>query len=138
MFRYLDHTADVLVLGCGHSYDEALAEVARGMTNVMTSIEGISPVETVDIDVEASDMEELVHNTLNEILFLFDTEGYVFSSFDFSISSDDGWHLSGKCIGEIFDPKKHDIKTEIKAVTYHMMRIYEDKGEKCIQVLFDI
>ncbi|MCX7942612.1 MAG: archease, partial [Dictyoglomaceae bacterium] len=40
--------------------------------------------------------------------------------------------------GEKFDPKKHVLQREIKAVTYNLLKI-ENQGDKwCIQVVFDI
>jgi len=57
----------------------------------------------------------------------------LFSEFKVVIT---GTNLSGIARGEKIDPARHGLKTDIKAVTYHMLEV--DEKEKSVRVLFDI
>ena len=40
-----------------------------------------------------------------------------------TVDDDIEYHIKGECRGEIFNPEKHEARVEVKAVTYHLMRI---------------
>jgi len=85
------------------------------------------------IKAKADDLEQLLVDWLSELLYICDTQDLLFSEFEVSIT---GTELIGKARGEVMDPSRHGLKTEIKAVTYHMLEV--NKSENYVQVLFDI
>jgi len=134
-FEFLEHTADLRFRAWGGSLDECFENSARAMWSAVIRQDTVSAETENKIDLEADSVEVLLHDFLSELLFLFETEGLVFKDFDVSIQ-DKG--LSAVAKGEKFDPKKHKIETEIKAVTYHEMLIKEERGEWSATVLCDI
>ncbi|MCX6820862.1 MAG: archease, partial [Candidatus Aenigmarchaeota archaeon] len=44
----------------------------------------------------------------------------------------------GTAWGEKTDPKKHEMRGEVKAVTYHKMEIGKDGEYYRVQVIFDV
>jgi SHS2 domain-containing protein len=106
------------------------------MFSIMTDIKKVNQTAVRDVEVTSEDMKDLLVSWLNELLFICEVEKILFKKFD--ISELDGTRLVAKCYGEKIDPKRHRIKTEIKAATYHMTQIEGKRDGVRIQVLFDI
>jgi len=134
-FEILEHTADVGIIAYGNAVNEAFANAAKGMFSLITELDKVRDNEHRDIEITAPDQENLLINWLNELNFIFDTENILFKKFEIYEISETG--LKARAYGEKADNKKHELKTGIKAATYHMLKIEEDNGIN-IQVLFDI
>ena len=134
-FEILDHTADTGIIAYGGDMKKAFENAALGMFSLITDLKSIENNQTRKIDVKSPDRDSLLVSWLNELIYLFDVENLIFSKFDI-IHLDDST-LSAIAYGEKVDFTRHEIKTGIKAVTYHMLRINEN--DLCrVQVLFDI
>jgi len=134
-FEILDHTADVGIIAYGADLSQAFANAARGLFSLITELDEVEEVLHRDIELTASDEESLLVEWLNELVYLFDTEGIIFKRFD--IIQLDNTYLKARSYGEKVDSSKHTLKTGVKAATYHMLEV--DKNDGCrVQVLFDI
>jgi SHS2 domain-containing protein len=114
----------------------AFANAALGMFSLMTDIGKVKDTISRDVEVTADDRNDLLVSWLNELLFICEVERMLFKRFD--ILTLDETTLKARCYGEKIDPKRHKIKIEIKAATYHMIRIEEKQNLTRVQVLFDI
>lgn len=132
-YEIIDHTADVAIRTSGSSLDEAFANAAYAMFDIMADAGSIEPKGEVMVEIEANDLGQLLVDWLSELLYLCDVDDVLFSEFEIKIS---GNSLTAKARGEKIDAEKHGLKTDIKAVTYHMLEVNEK--EKSVQVLFDI
>jgi len=132
-YEVIDHTADIAIKTSGDSLAEAFGNAAFAMFDIMADASAIKPVGEVRVEVEAQDLGQLLVDWLSELLYLVDVEDVLFSEFEVVI---DGLKLSAVVRGEKMDPARHGLKTDIKAVTYHMLEIDEDNNS--VQVLFDI
>ncbi|RLF20933.1 MAG: archease [Thermoprotei archaeon] len=138
-FEYLEHTADVYIVAYGKDLNEAFENAAKAMFNVMTDIDKVVPSVKREINAEGVDLEQLLYNWLENLLILFDTDGLVFSRFKVSIQKKDNHYvLKGEAWGEPFNPSKHPSKTEVKAVTYSLMEIHDEKGNSYVKFVLDI
>jgi SHS2 domain-containing protein len=135
-FETIDHTADVAIAAYGADLRRAFANAALGMFSLMTDIEKVDETMVRDVEVTAEDTPGLLVSWLNELLFICEVEKLVFKRFDVSELS--GTRIVARCHGNRIDAKRHQIKTEIKAATYHMTQIEENRGGARVQVLFDI
>jgi SHS2 domain-containing protein len=120
-YRVFDHTADLGLEIYGGDERELFSNAAFALFDIITDINSIDMRENRYISIEGSDREDLLVNFLREILYLFNREEFL--SKGFSISTLDSHHLTGEVKGECFDPEKHRINTEIKAVTYHQVKV---------------
>ncbi|MFA5313409.1 MAG: archease [Methanomassiliicoccales archaeon] len=132
-YELLEHTADVMVRAHGTTIEECFANAAYALEDQMVHAERIAERTSYEFDVEGFDMESLLLNFLSEFLYIQDTKRLVFSRFEVHISS-----LSLHCVawGEEIDTERHQAKGEVKAITYHMMKI--DPEGPSVTVLFDI
>lgn len=128
--------ADLLVEGRGRTLGEAVANVALGMLNAITPLEGITERETYRAEAEGTDLQSLILNILDEILFLNDSEGLTAKSL--TVEIDEGrFRASAVGQGERFSAATHEVGIAVKAVTYHMMKIERITEGYRVQVVFD-
>jgi SHS2 domain-containing protein len=128
--------ADLLVEGKGNTLGEAVANVALGMLNAITPLDGISERETFTFSAEGIDLQSLILNLLDEILFLNDSEGITAKSLTVKID-EEKFRASAVGRGERFSAKTHEAGIAVKAVTYHMMKIERTTEGYRVLVVFD-
>ena len=134
-FTLFDHTADIGIEAHGKTIEEAFENVGKGMFAVITDHAVIQPTTLTTISLPRdADMEQLVIDWLSELLYLHDVKGLVFGKFQVKIQE----MLEAKAWGEPYSRKKHGYGAEIKAVTYHLLRIEKDKNGVHIRVLLDV
>jgi len=114
---------------------KAFSNAAIGMFSIITDIDKVNETVMRDVEVTADEMKVLLVSWLNELLFICEVERILFKRFD--ISELNETRMLAKCYGEKINLKRHKIKAEIKAATYHMIKIEEGNGIR-VQVLFDI
>ena len=110
-------------------------EAALAMYEIMVDIDKVEPKEERYIKIEAEEMDLLMHDWLSELLYITDVKGIVFSKFNVIINN---FKLEGKAFGEPVNRKKHNPKTEIKAVTYHRLKVSKENGIWRATVILDI
>ena len=132
-YETLDHTADILVRCYGNTLEECFENAAYALFDQMLDVTKAKKTTRYSFSVEADDAESGLFLFLSELLYMFDAESSVMSSFKVKIN---GTKVECEAFGETFDPKKHTPKTEIKAITYHMMDVNEK--EPSVTVLFDV
>lgn len=131
-YERLDHTADIMVRCTGGTLEECFENAAYALSDQMLDASLVEERGSFYVDVSGDDLEEKLFAYLSEILFIMDSESVALCRFEVSFEGD---RVTGKAYGEPLDLKKHHPKTEIKAITYHMMRI--DPSVPELTVVFD-
>ncbi|MBN2155092.1 MAG: archease [Candidatus Lokiarchaeota archaeon] len=141
-YEFKEHPADIQVHAVGNTLEEAIEQVVIGMMDIMTSVETVDTKISKQIKASAPDLEMLVVDYLTEYLFFFDTEQLLFSKVKVSpIEFDEHtqtYQLNSVSNGESFDSSRHEMKTEIKAVTYSFLEIQQKKEKSEIWIIFDL
>jgi len=136
-FRVLDHTADVGIQAFGENLCEAFENAALGMFNIITDPSRVGAQKDFEVTVEGADLKDLLHEWLDQLLILSQVQNMLFSSFKVDLRDiEGGFCLTGLVMGEPADPSRHVYKTEIKAVTHHMLEVRSDPP--MVKVIFDI
>jgi SHS2 domain-containing protein len=122
----------------GKTMDEAFANAALAMFEVMTDTSKIKPATQKNIAIESEDPFALLYDWLSELIYLHDAENLVFSRFEIEIAQtdQDKYSLNASVWGEAFNLHQHESREEVKAVTYHRMQIKEEDGYM-VQVILD-
>lgn len=137
-FKFLDiSTADVAFEAYGKTLDELFANSALAMFEVMVDVSKVERKVEKKISVEGEDLESLMFNWLNELLYWYGAEGIVFSHFNVKIY-EENFKLEAKAFGEKVDPEKHNVKTEVKAATYHKLKVWREDRIWKARVILDI
>jgi SHS2 domain-containing protein len=137
-FEFLEHTADLKFIAYGSTLDECFRNSARAMFSSIVDPESVGGNHLEEIELKAETLEILLHDFLSELLFLFETRELLFREFRVSVDRNGGYRLKAELKGDRYDPKKHDIEMEIKAVTYHELFVEKRDDEWTAQVLCDI
>lgn len=141
-YKYLDHHADIGILGEGASWAEAFEEAARAMFHLIVKPRKKVPTElkSVEIKVEAKDIETLFVEWLNELLARKDLAGLFFS--DFKIDEikkiDNFYKLQGEVFGLPFSEENFVRGIDVKAATYSGLRCEEKEGKYSCQCILDV
>jgi SHS2 domain-containing protein len=132
-YETLEHTADLMIKAHGRTLKECFENAAFAMMDQILDASTARPEEQVEFEVEGDNNEDLLYNFLSEVLFIFDARHLVLINFDVTLLPG---RLTCRARGERFDRDRHAPKQEIKAVTYHELKVNEE--EPSITVLFDV
>jgi SHS2 domain-containing protein len=136
MYETFDHTADLgLRIRAAH-LDTLFAEAGQALFSVIVEdLASIEPRQRLDVRLPAEERELLLFDWLRELLFRFDAEHLLLGRFDVRVG-DDG--LTGTAWGEPLDRARHVLGHEVKAITYHGLRVAAVEGGWEAEVIIDI
>ncbi|MBM4452584.1 MAG: archease [Chloroflexi bacterium] len=135
-FIVLDHTADIGITAYGADIKDLFVNSATGLFSLMTDLDNINETTQKDIELTAEDEEILLVEWLNELIYIFEVEHIVFKRFEIERLTKN--EIKATCYGQKIKPSHETLEREIKAATYHMLRITKgDKGYE-VTVIFDI
>lgn len=118
---------------------EAFELSALAMFGYMTDLETVEIAQEEEVNVEGHDIESLLFNFLDELLFLFCAEPYLTGKeVEITEFDKENFRIKAKCRGEPFDLEKHPQGTEIKAITYSNLQIYDEEHKHEVYVIVDI
>ncbi|MEW5746138.1 MAG: archease [Nitrospirota bacterium] len=135
-FRVLDLSGDVGLEAFGASREEAFGNAALGMYALITDLSAITERQDLEVRAEGDSPEGLLVNYLNELIFHFDTYGFIGKRVDIAELSDTA--IRATVHGEEFDADRHERRLLIKAATYHRIKVAESDGRWEVAVIFDI
>lgn len=136
MYELFEHTADLGLRVRAPDLNTLFSDAGRGLcAMVVENPDEVRPVETRTIEIAGTDREYLLFDWLNELLYLCDTQHLVFSQCDARVG-DSG--LSATVRGETLDPDRHRLTHEVKAITYHHLKLEQTPDGWLAEVIVDI
>ena len=135
-FELLEHTSDVGILARGDNREEALVAASHGLVSILVDPAGFRPLEERYFKASGRDEAAQIVNWLNEILFFFDTDGLIFV--EFTIDSWNSAEIIGRAKGERFHIDHHELRTAVKAATYHQFESHPASKGWEIRVFVDV
>lgn len=135
-FEVLDISGDVGIRAFGKSLEELFINAATGMYSLITDVNSIEKRQKIDIEVESHSLEGLLVSWLNELIFRFDTYGFVGKDIDISEFSES--KIKASLSGEEFDEARHEKRLLVKAATYHQLKIEKTGEDWKAEIIFDI
>ncbi len=136
MFETFDHTADLGLRMRAADLDALFAEAALALfSTLVEDLATVLPSERMKIELNGSDREYLLFDWLKELLFRFEGEHWLFSRFVVRVR-DDG--LTGEAWGEPLDRGRHLLSHEVKAITYHGLKVEQTPEGWLAEVIVDI
>jgi SHS2 domain-containing protein len=142
-YKLFDHTADMGVEICGRTKKELFANAAFALFDILIQdIDNKKKANRRDQErvkirtVDGADVADLLINFLRELLYLFNGMRLVVNHG--MIADCSNKRLVVKLTVEPYDPKRHLIKTELKAVTYHSLTVEKTKSGWRARVIFDV
>ena len=134
-FNLLEHPADVGIEARGDSLEEAMAWLAAGMFSLIVDPATVRPTDSRHVSVTSRDRVSSVVDWLNELLYQYETTGFLLSHCQVSLGP--GGRLEAECRGEPLDPHRHHVLTVVKAATYHQL-VVSQTHQWYIRVILDV
>jgi SHS2 domain-containing protein len=136
MYETFEHTADLGLRIRAGDLDTLFAEAAQALfATIVEDLATVQPVERLDLQLAADDREYLLFDWLKELLYHFDAEHLVLGRFEVHVQ---GTRLIGTAWGEPLDPARHILSHEVKAITYHGLRVEPANDGWLAEVIVDI
>ena len=124
-WEHFCHQADIGVRGFGRDPAEAFEQAALALTGVVTDPARVHPERRVEIGCQAPDLELLLADWLNAVIFEMASRRMLFGRFAVSIS---GNTLAAAIAGEPVDRHRHRPAVEVKGATYTALRVERRPG----------
>jgi SHS2 domain-containing protein len=136
MYELFDHTADLGLRIRAPNLPTVFADAARALfAAIIEDLETIQPQQTVEFTLPLEEPELLLFDWLRELLYRFDAQRLVCGKFEVALD-DSG--LKAHVHGEPFDPSRHIPLHEVKAITYHGLRLEKQPDGWLAEVIVDI
>jgi len=134
--EHFPHGADVGLRGIGATPGQAFEQAALAMTAVITDPASVAATEAVDIRCHAPDIELLLVDWLNALIYETATLKLLFSRFEVHIKDH---HLTARAWGERLDVSRHRPAVEVKGATFTALRVaQEPSGDWSAQCVVDV
>jgi protein archease len=136
MHELFEHTADLGLRATAPDLNALFAEMAACLVAAMVEDPAsVRPLKETRIELAGTDREFLLFDWLKELLLRFETDRMLFAAFDVQVSEAG---LTATARGEPFDPARHLFAHEVKAITYHELKVVQDGDGWLAEVIVDI
>ncbi|HEY8504131.1 MAG TPA: archease [Gemmataceae bacterium] len=136
MYETFDHTADVGLRVRAADLDTLFAEAAEALFSLLVEdLSSVRPASEVEFALAGDDREYLLFDWLKELLYRFDAEHMLFARFEVHVGPGG---LTAKAWGEPLDRSRHELGHEVKAITYHGLRVEQTPDGWLAEVIVDI
>lgn len=137
-FEFVEHTADIAVRLRARSVGGLFDMAAAALTDALLDPGSIVVTGGRTVTLEAPELDLLLVDWLQELLFLFETEGFLVARSRVHVDAGERCTLRAEVSGEPRDPARHHLKLLIKAVTYHGLHIERTDDGYAATIIFDI
>lgn len=134
--REIEHTADLGIEVDAPDLPLLFASAGEALYGLIADTSSIASKETVTVAATGTSWEELLHAWLCELLAQFNLNNFIGRKVE--IKSLESKRAQGEIAGEILDLKRHRFYTEIKGVTYHNLKVWQENGAWHARIIFDV
>ena len=136
MYEIFEHTADLGLRVRAGDRESLFTDAAIGLFSIsVVNLDVVCPVQKKTYQLPSDESDLLLADWLTELLFTFDTEHMLFSDFVVNIGERG---LCAVCRGEPLDPERHVVDHEVKAITYHGLKVEQTEDGWLAEVIVDI
>lgn len=135
-YRILSRSSDLPIKVFGGTQAELFANSAFALFDLITDIGKVEIRERLSLEVEGVNRDDLMVNWMRELLYLYQGSGYLLREFLVHEARDN--YVRGEVCGEKFDPDRHEIQRDIRAVAYHQSRMDKTGDQWTAQVIFEL
>ena len=136
MYEVFEHTADLGLRIRAADLNTLFADAGRGMFSIIAGdLTGVTPRQTQKFALPGTEIDFLLFDWLNELLYAFESQRLLFVEFNVQVSA---IGLQATASGEPWDPQRHRLEHEVKAITYHQLSVTHQDDGWLAEVILDI
>jgi SHS2 domain-containing protein len=136
MYEIFEHTADLGLRVRAPDLETLYVEAARALFSVtVANLDDVRPVQERSLTVAGTARDYLLFDWLTELLYIFETERLVLAQFSVHLTAEG---LSAVVRGEPLDTSRQVFAHEVKAITYHELKVEQMASGWQAEVIIDI
>jgi SHS2 domain-containing protein len=136
MYETFEHTADLGLRVHARDLDTLFAEAAQALFAAIVDDPGaIESRQQFDVRLPSDAPDYLLFDWLKELLYQFDAKHLLFGRCHVHVGNSG---LEGTAWGEPLDASRHALAHEVKAITYHGLRVEQTADGWLAEVIVDI
>jgi SHS2 domain-containing protein len=134
--REIEHTADLGIEVTAADLPGLFAAAGEALYGLIVDSATIQNRKEISVSATGENPEDLLHAWLCELLALFNVQGFIGKHC--MIDQMSVGQVQGRVSGEALDLKRHGFHTEIKGVTYHEFKVWQEAGTWSARIIFDV
>jgi len=135
-YELFEHTADLGLRVRGPDLETVFADAARGLFSmIVPDLGSVRLLEKARFEIEGKALDLLLFDWLNELLYVYETRRLLLAGFQVTVS--DGL-LRATARGEPLDRNRHALDHEVKAITYHGLKLERTDKLWLAEIIVDI
>jgi SHS2 domain-containing protein len=135
MYEVFEHTADLGLRIRAADLQTLFVEAGQGLYSLIVDLATVEPRQETTFKVKGRELDYLLFDWLNELLFAFEKEHMLYAAFEVSLDAEG---LLATARGERYDPARHELDHEVKAITYHGLKVQQENGGWLAELIVDI
>ena len=135
-FEYLDHTADVGLSARADTREELFEALAEGLADVICARESVAKRDAHSVLVRSDDLESLAVDFLWRVMTIIQDDAFAVAEVRVTRMSETD--IEAELLGEPYDPDRHEYGSEVKAVTWHELKIAREGQTWVGRVILDL
>lgn len=132
----IDHTADIGLHVFGKDLAELFTTAAHALSDIMIEGRPVKTNQSLSLRVVGLDWPDLMVNWIRELLYLWSGKDLLVCKTN--IRKIEPHMLDAEIIVDPFNPKRHSVKAEIKAVTYHQIEVGQKESGWEAKIILDV
>ncbi len=135
-YRFTDHTADFGIQAFGETLEQLFENAAFAISDLITDTHILQGTNLQPISIRGDDLDDLMVNWLREILYLWNGMGRLVKQASVKEATES--RLIAEITYDLYDRDRHEIRNEIKAVTYHQLEVNRNKDGWFANFILDV
>jgi len=132
----IEHTADLGFEVTADDLPSLFSAAGEALYALIVDPKTLEIHDEIAIAASGEGPEELLHAWLCELLALFNLNSFLGKQCEVSKLAEGS--AEGRIQGEKLDLSRHTFHTEIKGVTYHAFKVWQDGGQWHARVILDV
>ena len=135
-YRVLNRSSDLVIKVFGKTQAELFANSAFALFDILADMEKVEVRDSLQLEVEGADRDDLMVNWVRELLYLFQGSDFLVKEVEVQEIKEN--YVRAEVKGEKFDPDRHEIRREIRAVAYDQSRMEKTGDQWMAQLIFEL
>ena len=135
-YRVIRKSSELSIRLSGDSLPGILADAGAALFDLLVDMTAVEARESVTLEVEGLDNDDLMVNWMRELLYEYQVSGYMLKEFDIHESGE--FFVRAEARGEKFDPDRHEEREAIGAVDERLSHLGKMGTQWTAQVSFEL
>lgn len=135
-YRVIRKSSELSIRLSGDSLPQLLADAGFALFDLLVDLESVEARESVTLEVEGLDNDDLMVNWIRELLYEYQASGFMLKEFDIREAGE--FFVRAEARGEKFDPDRHEEREAIAAVDERLSHLGKMGAQWTAQVGFEL